>query len=70
MAASQTIFLWLCRRRLHAQLARQTLRQQQREVALARLRYEQECCACAAMVDERRQQALASWEKVLANEVN
>jgi hypothetical protein len=38
MAAAQTILLWLCRCRLHVWLARQTLRQQQHEAALARLR--------------------------------
>jgi hypothetical protein len=37
MAAAQTIFLWLCCRCLHVRLARQTLRQQQRKAALARL---------------------------------
>jgi hypothetical protein len=42
-SAVRTIFLWLCRRRLHVRLARQTSRRQLREAALARLRYEQEC---------------------------
>jgi hypothetical protein len=37
MAAAQTIFLWLCRRRLHVWLACQTLWQQHCEAALARL---------------------------------
>jgi hypothetical protein len=54
MAAGQTIFLWLCRRRLHAQLTHQTLQRQQREAALARLQYEQECCARATMVNKRQ----------------
>jgi hypothetical protein len=43
--AARTIFLWLCRRRLHIRLARQTLRRQQHEANLARLRYEDDCCA-------------------------
>ncbi len=70
MAAAQTIFLWLCRRRLHVRLARQTLRQQQCKAALARLRYEQECCLHAAMADERQQQAAATQEKALADEAD
>jgi hypothetical protein len=53
-AAARTIFLWLCRRRLHIRLARQTLRRQQREAALAHLRYEQDCCLCAALAEEQR----------------
>jgi hypothetical protein len=40
-AAAQTIFLWLCRQRLHVRLARQTLRRQQNEAALARLHYKE-----------------------------
>ncbi len=51
-AAAQIIFVWLCCQRLHAQLARQTLRQQQCEAALARLQYKQECCARMAMADK------------------
>jgi hypothetical protein len=35
--AAHTIFLWLCRRRLHVRLARQTSRRQLREAALARM---------------------------------
>jgi hypothetical protein len=54
MAAARTIFLWPRRRRLHVRLARQTLRQQQWEAALARLRYEQDCCLCAALMEEQR----------------
>jgi hypothetical protein len=59
MAAAQTIFLWLCRRRLHVRLARQTLRIQQREAALARLQYEQDCCSRTALTEEQRRQAAA-----------
>ncbi len=70
MVAGQTIFLWLCPRCLHARLACQTLRQQQREATLARLQYEQECCMCVAMADKWRQQVAATREKVLANEAN
>jgi hypothetical protein len=51
--AAQIIFLWLCSQRLHAQLAHQTLRQQQHEATLAHLQYEQECYAHVAMADER-----------------
>jgi hypothetical protein len=54
MAAAQTIFLWLCRCRLHVRLPRQTLQRQQREAALARLRYEQDCCLRAALAEEQR----------------
>ncbi len=54
MGAARTIFLWLCHRRLHVRLARQTLRRQQCEAALARLRYEQDCCLRAALVEEQR----------------
>ncbi len=53
-AAACTIFLWLCRRRLHIRLVRQTLRWQQSEAALARLRYEQDCCRRAALAQEQR----------------
>ena len=35
--ATQTFFLWLCPRRLHVQLARQTSLQQQHEATLAHL---------------------------------
>ncbi len=53
MAAAQTIFLWLRRRCLHVRLARQTLWRQQREAALARLRYEQDCCLRAVLAEEQ-----------------
>jgi hypothetical protein len=53
MAAAQTIFLWLCCRCLKIRLAQMTARRQQRKAALARLRYEQECCTRAAMADKR-----------------
>jgi hypothetical protein len=69
-AATQIIFLWLCRWCLHAQLVCQTLWQQQRKAVLARLQYEQECCARVAMADERQWQAAATREKVLAKEAN
>ncbi len=51
MAAARTIFLWLCRHRLHVGLARQTSRRQQRKAALARLRYKQDCCSRAALTE-------------------
>jgi hypothetical protein len=70
IGAAHTIFLWLCRRRLHVQLARQTLRRQQREAALARLRYEQDCCSHAALAEEQCRQAAAAREKALANEAD
>jgi hypothetical protein len=54
MAAARTIFLWLRRRRLHIRLVRQTLRHQQREAALTRLRNEQDCCRHAALAEEQR----------------
>jgi hypothetical protein len=70
-AAACTIFLWLCRRRrLHIRLARQTLRRQQREAALACLQYKQDCCLCAALAEEQRQQAAAAQEKALADEAD
>ncbi len=68
--AARIIFLWLRRRRLHVRLACQTLRQQQREAALARLRYKQECCSRAAMADEWQRQAAATREKALADEAD
>jgi hypothetical protein len=70
MAAARTIFLWLRRRRLHIRLARQTLQQQQREAALPRLRYEQDCCSRAALAEEQRQQAAAARAKALADEAD
>jgi hypothetical protein len=68
-AAAQTIFLWLCCRRLHIQIARQTSRRQQREATLARLRYEQECCNRAALAKEKRRQAVAAREQAVANKI-
>jgi hypothetical protein len=68
--ATTTIFLWLCRRRLQIRLAQKTARRQQREAALARLQYEQECCTRVAMADERQRQAAAMQEKALADEVD
>jgi hypothetical protein len=53
MVAAQTISLWLCRRRLYVRLACQTLRRQQCKAALARLQYKQDCCLCAALVEEQ-----------------
>jgi hypothetical protein len=41
MVAARTIFLWLCCRRLHIWLARQTSQQQQRKAVLAHLQYPQ-----------------------------
>jgi hypothetical protein len=66
MAAAQTIFLWLCRRCLHVRLARQTLRRQQCEAALACLQYKQDCCSCAALAEEQQRQATAARAKALA----
>jgi hypothetical protein len=70
MAAAQTIFLWLCRRRLHVQLALKTSRRQQHKVALARLRYKQDCCLRAALVEEQHRQATAVQAKALANKAD
>ncbi len=49
MVATQTIFLWHCRCRFHIRLTRQTLRQQQCEVAFAHLWYKQDCCLRLAL---------------------
>jgi hypothetical protein len=70
MAVAQTIFLWLCCHHLHLHvwLARQTLRQQQHEAALARLQYKQNCCLCVALAEKQRQQAAAAQAKALADE--
>ncbi len=70
MAAAQTIFLWLCHHRLQIHLAQKTAQRQQRKAALAHLRYKQEFCAQAAMVDKRRRQAAATREKALADDAN
>jgi colicin import membrane protein len=70
MAAARIIFLWLCRRCLHARLACQISRQQQREAALARLQHEQECCARALQAEEERKQAAAAQAKAVADEAN
>jgi hypothetical protein len=58
-AAARTIFLWLRRCRLHIWLARQTSRCQQHEANLARLRYEDDCCARAVLANANRQQPAA-----------
>jgi hypothetical protein len=69
LAAAQTIFLWLRRRRLHVRLARQTLRRQHHEAALARLRYEQECSERAAFAEKQHLAAAATAHaKRLADE--
>jgi hypothetical protein len=70
MAAARTIFLWLCRRRLHARLACQTLRRQQCEAALARLQHEQECCARVLQAEEQCKQAAAARAKAVANKAD
>ena len=59
-AAARVIFLWLRRRRLFARLARQTSRQLQHEVTLARKQHKQECCAHALQAMDQRQQAAAA----------
>ncbi len=69
-AAAQIIFLFFCRRRLHARLARQTSWRQQREAALARLQHEQECCAHALQAEEQHKQAVAVQAKAVADEAN
>jgi hypothetical protein len=67
MAATQTIFLWLCCHCLHVQLARQTLRWQQRKAALAHLQYKQDCCLRAALTEKQHWQAATAQVKALAN---
>ncbi len=58
-ATARVIFLWLCRRRIFARLARQTSRRLQREAALACMQHEQECCARALQAEEHRRQSAA-----------
>ncbi len=70
MAAACIIFLWLCRRGLHVRLARQTSRQQQCKAALARLRYKQDCCSRAALVEEQCRLSAAAQEKTLADKAD
>ncbi len=53
-AATRTIFLWLRRRRLFVWIDHRTLRRQQREAALAHLRYEQDCCRHVAVAQKHR----------------
>ena len=53
-AAARIIFLWLRRRLLLVRINHRTLRRQQRDAALARLRYKQDCCRHAAVAQERR----------------
>ena len=50
----ESIFLWLRRRLLLVRINHRTLRRQQRDAALARLRYEQDCCRHATVAQERR----------------
>ncbi len=52
--AASTIFLWLCRRRLHIWLARQTSWRLQREADLTCLQYKDNCCARAALAKGHR----------------
>ncbi len=66
--AACTIFLWLCRCRLHIRLVRQTSRRQQREAALTCLRYKQDCCRRAALAEEQRRQAAAARAKAAIDE--
>ncbi len=68
--AAQIIILWHCRQHLHARLACQTLRRQQREAALAHLQHKQECCACALQAEEQRMQVAAAQAKAKANKAN
>jgi hypothetical protein len=70
MAAAQTIFLWLRRCHLHVRLASQTSQQQQREAALARLQYKQDCCSRAVLAEEQHLQAAAVRAKALADEAD
>jgi hypothetical protein len=68
MVAAQTIFLWLCRRRLHIRLAHQTSQRQQHKAALTRLQYKQDCCS--ALVEEQQRQAAAAQAMALADEAD
>ncbi len=70
MAAAQTIFLWLRRRHLHVQLVHLTSGQQQRKAALVYLRYEQDCCLRAVLMEEQCQQAAAARGKAWANKAD
>ncbi len=70
MVAAQTTFLWLCCRRLHVGLARQTSRRQQHKAALALLQYKQDCCSRAVLAEEQCRQAAAVRAKALANEAD
>ncbi len=70
MEAAQIIFLWLCRQRLHARLARQTSRRQQREAALACLQHKQECCARALQLEEQCKQVAAARAKAIADKAD
>ncbi len=63
MVAARIIFLWLCRQRLHAWLARQTLQRQQHEAALACLQHEQECCTRALQAEEQFKQVATMQAK-------
>ncbi len=70
MVATQTIFLWCRRRRLHIRIARQTLRQQQSKAALACLGYKHDCCLHAALAEEQRWQAATAQVKALADKAD
>jgi hypothetical protein len=67
---ASTILLWIPHRRLQIRLTRTTAQWQQREAALARQQYKQECCTRTVMAEERQQQASATREIALANEAN
>ena len=66
-SAAHTIFLWLCWRRLHTRLTRQTSRQQLCEAALACLQYEQECSNRAALAEKQRLASATARTKALTN---
>ena len=53
-AAARTIFLWLRRHLLLVWINHRTLQRQQRDAALAHLRYEQDYCRHVAVAQERR----------------
>ena len=64
LSAACKIFLWLCRRRLHA---RQTSRRQVCEAALARLRHKQLCSDRAALAEKQNLAAAVACESTLAD---
>ncbi len=63
-AATRIIFLWLRRRLLIVRINHWTLQHQQRDTALARLRYENDCCRHAAVAQERRRHEEAAKRAV------